>query len=378
MIYLLFFALTSFALLFISLPFFKKLDESAVSHRISSIDGLRGILAFAVVINHFDSTLYTLKFSNWGTYHLFDGLLGEVGVSIFFMITGYLFWGKLLSSGGKTSWKILFINRFFRIAPVYYFVLIFVLLIVGFSTGFHLRVEPKELFYSLFKWMFIGMQSMTDINGFQMMRLLGVIWTLRFEWMFYFSLIISSYFIRKNIPLLFCVTGLIFGLIYLQYGHPIKATIALFFCGMLCATLKKRNLNLEGYTNLSSFIASLTVILVFVFFTTATGVVQVLLLLIFFFLITNANSQLFGLLSLTGAKRISHISYSMYMVHMFILYLFFNTPAIKVISNHGDGQFWSLTFVCTCLVIIISSLCYYFVEKRGIEAGKKFVNKFIK
>jgi peptidoglycan/LPS O-acetylase OafA/YrhL len=377
MAYLLFFALTAFALLFISLPFFKKLDEPPTRHRINSIDGLRGILAFAVVVNHFDSTLYTVKFSKWGTYHVFDGLLGEVAVSIFFMITGYLFWGKLLASNGKTNWRVLFVNRFFRIAPVYYAVLIPVLLIVIFSTGAHANVAPSSLFFSVFKWLFVGMQSMTDINGFQMMRVLGVIWTLRYEWIFYFSLIVTSYFIRKNIPLSFCIAGLVFGLIHLQYGHPEKAAIPLFFCGMLCATFKKMSINVKSSAHLNSFIASLAVVLVFVFFNTATGVVQVLLLFIFFFFITNTDTQLFGLLSLTGAKRISHISYSLYLAHLSILYVFFNTPAVRNFSKQGDGQFWSLTFVCTVIVIIVSSLCYYFIEKGGVIAGKKFVKKYI-
>jgi peptidoglycan/LPS O-acetylase OafA/YrhL len=309
---------------------------------------------------------------------VFDGLLGEVGVSIFFMITGYLFWNKLLASGGKTSWKVLFVNRFFRIAPVYYSILIPALLIVGFSTGFQVKVAPLSLFYSLFKWLFIGMQSMTDINGFQMMRILGVVWTLRYEWIFYFSLIVTSYFIRKNIPLLFCVVGLILSLIHLQFGHPEKAAIPLFFCGMLCATLKSIDVEFKDYPYLNSFIASLCVILVFIFFNTATGVVQVLLLLIFFFLITNTNSQLFGLLSLTGAKRISHISYSLYLVHMSILYLFFNTPVIQRFSKLGDNQFWLLTFPCTLITISITSVCYYFIEKGGVVAGKRFVNKYIK
>ena len=377
MVYLLFFALTAFALLFISLPFFKKLDEPPTRHRISSIDGLRGFLAFAVVVNHFDSTLYTIKFSKWGTYHLFDGLLGEVGVSIFFMITGYLFWGKLLSSQGKTNWKILFVNRFFRIAPVYYAVLIPVLLIVGFATGFQIKVAPLALAYSLFRWLFIGMQTMGDINTFQMMWVLGVVWTLRYEWLFYFSLIFTSYFIRKNVSLLFCIAGLILGLVHLQFWHPDKPAIPLFFCGMLCATLKSMNVNIKSYDLLNSFIAVLSVVLIFTFFHTATGVVQVLLLLVFFFLITIADSQLFGLLSFTGAKRISHISYSLYLTHMSVLYLFFNTPAIKNFCKLGDNQFWLLTFVCTLIVIVISSLCYYFIEKGGVLAGKRFVKKYM-
>ncbi|WP_167349209.1 acyltransferase family protein [Gilliamella intestini] len=59
--------------------------------------------------------------------------LGGIGVSFFFMITGFLFFDQLLRNKGKINIIQFFIKRFFRIAPLYYSVITLVFITVFFN-----------------------------------------------------------------------------------------------------------------------------------------------------------------------------------------------------------------------------------------------------
>ncbi|EBU4654724.1 acyltransferase family protein, partial [Salmonella enterica] len=60
---------------------------------------------------------YYLSINNTWSFgdFLFNGFLGKFSVAIFFIISGYLFYPKISSD---TNWKVFFIQRFFRIAPI--------------------------------------------------------------------------------------------------------------------------------------------------------------------------------------------------------------------------------------------------------------------
>ncbi len=76
------------------LPVFTAVDTPPSPHfnRVATLDGLRGFLALAVFFHH--AAIYH-RFLLDGVWALppsrFYALLGPVGVSVFFMITGYLF-----------------------------------------------------------------------------------------------------------------------------------------------------------------------------------------------------------------------------------------------------------------------------------------------
>ena len=101
-------------LLIANSPLLKAADSPPNSHgqRVTAFDGLRGFLALAVVFHH--GVTYHLYISTgewlipaWATFYL---LLGKFGVAGFFMITGYLFWHRVLVSQGKPNWKQLYIG----------------------------------------------------------------------------------------------------------------------------------------------------------------------------------------------------------------------------------------------------------------------------
>jgi peptidoglycan/LPS O-acetylase OafA/YrhL len=374
-----FFILTILSILFISAPFFKKLDEpptKKTNNRINTLDGLRGFLAFAVVVSHLDSTLNVINKAFWGHVYNFNTMLGAVGVSVFFMITAYLFWNKLLTSEGKTNWKVLYLNRAFRIAPVYYFTLFIALILVTVITEFRLKVSLTHLILTTFKWSLLGFHRMPDINGYDMTRILSVTWSLRYEWIFYISLFFTSIAIRKRIPLTFCVIGFILSLACLLFTT--NTAWSLFFGGMICATVSRNgNVFIEKNNILFSVVALLCLSAIFIFFKDAYGPMQVLLLLAFFYLVVNGTT-LFGLLALKGSHRFGNISYSLYLLHLIILYLYYQFPIAFNYAKKGEFEFWITTIPAIAGVIVLTSYCYLLIEKTGISYSKRLLTKYHK
>ena len=118
---------------------FRALDGAAgdSTSRFAAIDGLRGLLAFGVFGHHAVLIPHYLETGIWvAPPSDFYTMIGEVGVSLFFAVTGFLFWGKLLQERGRPDWRQLYIGRLFRIGPVYLAVVAVMLAVGLVRTGF--------------------------------------------------------------------------------------------------------------------------------------------------------------------------------------------------------------------------------------------------
>ena len=103
------------------LPPFKLVDDARADGgmRTETLDGLRGFLALSVFVHHLVITHRYLQSGTWDyPPSAFYTLLGQVGFGVFFMITGFLFWGKLLDARGRPDWWTLYLGRVFRIGPI--------------------------------------------------------------------------------------------------------------------------------------------------------------------------------------------------------------------------------------------------------------------
>jgi peptidoglycan/LPS O-acetylase OafA/YrhL len=114
-----------------------------VAVRVTTIDGLRGLLALAVFFHH---TALWHQYLVTGERRLppsrFYANLGPTGVSMFFMITGYLFWSQMLKAKGRPNFLKLYVGRLFRIVPLYLVLALIVLCTVGFATEWRLQESP--------------------------------------------------------------------------------------------------------------------------------------------------------------------------------------------------------------------------------------------
>lgn len=96
--------------------------STSLSRRIPSLDGARAISIALVVYSHL-ATTGTLPFKD----RLWRIVPGNLGVRVFFVISGFLITSLLLSEFSahkKISLRDFYVRRFFRIMPAYWFFLI--------------------------------------------------------------------------------------------------------------------------------------------------------------------------------------------------------------------------------------------------------------
>src|SRR5262249_21839223 len=89
-----------------------------------AIDGLRGFLALGVLFHHALFRFNLVTTGNWAIPDAaFYTLLGQVAVMTFFMITGFLFWDRVLRGWGGSQqsalvdWRHFYGARIRRIVP---------------------------------------------------------------------------------------------------------------------------------------------------------------------------------------------------------------------------------------------------------------------
>src|ERR1700690_2553427 len=123
--------------------------------RYATIDGLRGYLAIFVFLCH-SSMLYfylrtgQMKLPPSNLYTQF----GQGSVAIFFMITGFLFFSKLIDGRArKIDWGRLFISRFLRLVPLYLFAMLLLFLIVAYVSHGDLNEPISKLLKGAVRWL---------------------------------------------------------------------------------------------------------------------------------------------------------------------------------------------------------------------------------
>jgi peptidoglycan/LPS O-acetylase OafA/YrhL len=207
-----YFALVAVVLGLLCLPVFRFVDAApAVRARFLALDGLRGFAAIGVFAFH---VVLTHRYVTTGVWEPpvsgFYALLGPLSVSLFFMITGFLFWTKLLSAGEHVKWRELYVGRLFRIAPMYLFAVAAMLAIVLAKTGFELHEPLRDVVASAMQWLALGIVNLQpDVNGYPARHVIaGVTWTISYEWAFYASLLATAAAACSRAHLVLVVSGL--------------------------------------------------------------------------------------------------------------------------------------------------------------------------
>jgi peptidoglycan/LPS O-acetylase OafA/YrhL len=117
----------------------------------SSVDGLRGYLAFGVFIHH---VAITWVYLHTGEINVppsnFYTQIGLASVALFFMITGFLFWGRLLKHGRHHDWLAFAVSRVFRLYPLYLPLLALVIFSVLYIQDWELKDSPGEVVRQVF------------------------------------------------------------------------------------------------------------------------------------------------------------------------------------------------------------------------------------
>jgi peptidoglycan/LPS O-acetylase OafA/YrhL len=371
------------------LPVFRVADEPlGHDRRTATLDGLRGFLAMGVFVAHLAATHQ--RFEPRLAPSSFYAQLAQVGVAVFFMITGFLFWGKLLDAKGRPDWAGLYVGRVFRIGPMYLVTVGLMLAIVAWSTGFELREPAWTVVAAVLHWLALGIAPLQpDVNGYvgTGLILMGVTWTLFFEWLFYGSLWPMAGIARGTRPLRFAGGGFLLCLLALAItSQPDVSSIAnptpglvvgllatilgSFFSGMVAACLVRQGVRPRLPEWAASLLALACLGTVFLAFGSMVGPIQMLLLAAFFTLVCG-GSTLFGLLATRAARRMSAMSYSIYLMQGLVLTLVFAVPPVRDFAMSGPVRYWLVGGLCALLLVGASAATYRWVETPGIALGRR-------
>ena len=335
-----------------SIDFFSFLDKNERG-RISNLDGLRFILSIFVVYHHTIFNYHWLyDHSDWSIEgYPINQNMGRFAVAIFFMLSAYLMTAKNIS---ETKYFIKFyINRFFRIAPMYWLSsTLCILTAIFFGTHTTLKSFLQQFVFWFDAGFFDGWKP--DFNGFHQAYLInaGVAWTLFWEWFLYISLPIIIILRAKinsfslTMFLIFCCTYL-----FCRIDYILSCYLLCFACGFMARDLK-------GFLKVSNTIKSI-IILVCLFLILATGsdplsLHKIFLDFVLFFCVCEGG-DIFGLLNCKGAIRLGEVSYSVYLLHS--ICLFYMNKMLIMIPNNNYLYQLSLS-ICYIFICFLYSITY--------------------
>lgn len=342
--------------------------------RDTALDGLRGYLALSVFFHHLVVTWNWKSTGVWaGSADVYFLNYGKVGVFIFFMITGYLFVGKLIrGTSDNCNWYKLYESRIFRIFPLYLFALVVISLIVAGATHFELNSGLLRLLQEYSKWIvFHG----STLNGFAETKTIiaEVDWTLKYEWLFYVSLpLVAAALKFRYGGLLMLLLCLVLFLSPFQVKQFNTVYFLLFAIGGLCAWAKHyQNYLTKFAVGLPATLIALVSISAAIFYPNTMDGVHVLMITVFFIAVVLGN-DIFGLFSSRASIVLGEISYSIYLLHGILLYLLFTVANPLDIADYTIEEFLVLTPLLTILVVVVSALSYRWIEKPCLEFGRQY------
>lgn len=346
------------------------------SGRYENIDGLRGFLALGVFIHHAN---IWFKYINDGVWkepnsNLYNQF-GQTSVALFFMITSFLFVTKLLDSTNKPyNWNRFFVSRIFRLAPMYYFSLLIIIVFVMITSNWKINVGIPEFITSIFHWFVFTITTTKFINNNPLTVIINanVNWSLPFEWLFYFALPLISLLILKIKPPKFYLL-ISFGfvaLFILVHGLELHH-ISSFIGGAIAPILIKYSLVKKNVNTVLFSIIVLVCGSLILFFKTSESILCKLLISVIFTIIALGNSM-FGLLKSSMLKFLGEICYTTYLLHGIILFTtFYFGFGMEASKQFSEFQYCLIIFSITPLVVILSFLGYKFIEKPFMDLSKK-------
>lgn len=237
--------------------------------------------------------------------------LGQTTVTPFLVITGFLFYGKVLENKNKPiDWLRLYVSHCLRILPLYFLVMLagaVVIALIRYSGW----VQP--------------MQSPWSEKSLTGLFTAGVTWTLGYEWKFYYAL-----------PLLALTVGCV------------PWTWLMFSVAILLASGAGRALNLHACA--------------FAGFDTAYAAPPLLLLAASFALMAN-GAGLWGLLTADLPRVFGEMTYSIYLLHgpwLFVAFRF--VLGFDWVVQLSPIQYWGMVGLLTPVLLGLSAVTYKKLE----------------
>ena len=343
---------------------------------LTGLDGLRGISIIIVLLSHIFRFTYT------GTF-----FYGEVGVHIFFVISGFLITTILLKEKviyGKVSLKNFYLRRTLRIFPVAYLFLVVVLIL---NSVFHLDIKAKSFLAAFFYFKNVPSQNISEWYT-------GHFWTLSIEEQYYLLapalLVISpNKFLKAAFAFIFLVLFLEF-VVFTKIVDPLpqtflykavygiinlfgKGTVSILIGSISSILIFKKiittqNLKAGYYVTFILFIAAVIIFTYSSHYIIDMFVPEAFAIIIAVIIIINLNTTnlMTVILDNKALKFIGVLSYSLYVWQEIFTY---NQPWQHAFK-YSDSILLNLIALS-----IVACLSYFFYEKPILKLKDKFLPK---
>lgn len=338
------------------------------------VQGLRGFLAMGVFLQHALIWRHFTQHEGWHETRYLEQF-GESRVILFFMLTAFLFYGRLVDarSGRKPfDWLRMAVSRVLRLTPVYWLAMLLMLAVLAIAFRFQvdeagtsiLRVVPGEVMGQVAVWMGFSMLGMPSIANYINTPLItsGVAWTLPFECVFYMLLPLLALPLRVRMPAAALAVGLAAAM-WLAAWAPDLRLCTPYLGGMAAAVLVR----VPGIAaRLRGRAASVVVLAVMVtsfgLFDTNYSVLP-MTLLVSTVVIVGAGNDLFGMLRWSAVQRMGAMAYSIYLLHGIGLYVMF----LFVLGKERSAALGPWSFALAVAVVVVAVLAASSASRRWVE-----------
>lgn len=371
--------------------------QIVVNRRYKEIHGLRAIAAIMVIWLHAGEFAATIAPQNSLTRFYADVTwIGSSGVTLFFIISGFLITGILIDTKDRPdTLKNFYIRRALRILPLYYLGLVFILCLLIFfrqtEGTFNLsRVLLYHAFY-INNWV-IFFDAKNFVSAQANLNYFAHLWSLAVEQQFYIIWPACFLFLYKNespklilcclFILILAATALRFYMTYTWHWVPaytwtVTRMDALFMGAALALIMKSSPQLMVRLSKMAQYVVPVLFFLTFGYVLATAGTenffkglsaeIVALTAFLYFFLIaamiTPSNeTRLSRVLKSKPLQSAGEISYGLYV---------FSAPVQTALMNLmfilGVGNYWIihaiLLFIGFSVSYILASLSYKYMEK---------------
>jgi len=343
-------------------------EISHTAHKvIRSMEGIRGFAVFLVFLVHYMTLIqpWLLENSMALQIAIYTHSIGNIGVDLFFVLSGYLIYGMLIQK--SRPFKNYLLRRIQRIYPT--FTVVFVIYLV---LSFFFVSESKipsawgsGLIFVLQNYLL--MPGLFDVNA-----IITVAWSLSYEFFYYLLMpvLITVLSMRswgaKYRMVFFLCASLFFFIYFSLYGGPIR--LLMFVSGILLyETIENKFIQGMPPLGLPALLIAIASAVLLKTFDSNGWWGYLLLYILFYvfclecFLLSGFTTRLF---SISPLRWLGNMSYSYYLLHGLALkFIFMLLRDLYPAQQSETIMLWILLPLIFFLTLIPSSMLFIYIEK---------------
>jgi peptidoglycan/LPS O-acetylase OafA/YrhL len=320
------------------------------SKRFAELDAFRGIAALGVVLFHL--TGYVVKWGHFGDFPFYF-TLGERGVQLFFLVSGFVIYFTLERSKNLKDFTF---SRFTRLYPTYW-------ASIAICTAFGVVILHHK------PWI-----TGVAINATMLQKFIGVqdldvvYWTLAIELVFYAwmaaAFVLGQLQRIPRICMAWLALALVWGLVrkFVELPEWINTYFILKHIPYFAAGIMYRRIQLDGWR--LPYVAVLGLALVDNAIT--EGLPGVIAALCFFGVFALAVSGRMKWLAHPVLVWLGAISYPLYVTHRNMGY-----DALQILHDHGMPSMLSVP-LCLVAALAVASAVTYLIERPAMNALRRW------